>query len=264
VRKIFLLLFCALFAQCAFANVTVLLPVEESVESGDTLSLGNAQPGEIVEIAIERKSGSIEWNSARVEPGLLPDGWGYSAEEKDKSIILSVSIPADARTASQNLAVVAFNDTLEERFNAALNVMPSLVVPEIHAKKMEVSVNECVPFSLKALNNSIAGHKITIKSDLPEYWFSHRDIYLKPLETVELDLEVCGKSPGYREFSFFVDSALNEERFASFPQEISVLPTLHGKYTSIGSGFPFFSPTVLPFYLVDFFLASLSIEFDFS
>ncbi len=263
-RKIFPVLFLVFLLQCSFSSVSVLLPVEQVVESGGTVSLGGLQPGETLEISIEKKSGSIEWVSARIDTDLLPPGWNYSSEKRDRSILLRVQVPAEAKTATQNLGVIAFNDMLEERFNALVNVRKGLIVPEIRALKMEVNVNECAKYRLRALNESIAAHEIEIKSDLPEYWFFPRKISLAPHESLDANLEVCGKSPGYRAFAFFVDSAFNGERFLSSEQEMVVLPTLQGKYTSIGSGFPFFSVTLFPYYLVDFFLSSVSFETDFS
>ncbi len=263
-KKLLLLFFLMLLVQCGFSTVSILLPIEKTVESNGTVLFGSAQAGETVLVSIERKYGNIKWDSARIDESLLPKDWSYSVETKDKSINLMISIPAGERTASRNIVITVFNETLEESFNAVLKIEKGLIVPEIRARKIEVPVNECAVFSLKAFNKSIAGHTIKIESDLPDYWFSSREFSIKPLETIDVNLEVCGKSPGYREFSFYVDSSLNNERIAFFPEEISVLPTLQGEYTSIGSGFPFFSVTVFPFYLVDFFLSSFSLETDFS
>ena len=92
-------------------------------------------------------------------------------------------------------------------------------------------------------------HGTTIKRPVTEF----------PLDdwNLQFDLNVNALAYGKRNFTITVSSLQNSMQQA-FPAELGIAPTLRGKYLASLFGFPFFSPSLLPYYLVNGFLSLLS------
>ena len=56
---------------------------------------------------------------------------------------------------------------------------------------------------------------------------------------------------GYRNYSFYVNSQLNGNLVNLIPARIEALPVLKEKYATGLYGFPFFTVSLLPYYLLE-------------
>lgn len=259
--KRFLVLLCFLLLACqAFADVYLVEPVDRAVLPADSgvISFGKVAGGETLDVVVKKKSGTgPEWDSLSVDNSLLPQGWSSESIETDKTLIARVSIPANAATSTQRLKFTASNSSglaFGESFYATVSVNENLLEASFESLSLGSVVGTPAKFSLVLNNDSIASHSIVVRSSLPEYWFSARAIELAPLETRAVELDVTPYYYGEKNFSFSVDSALNGKTF-SFPARLSVKPTLTGMYGAGMAGFPFFSPAMLPYYLISGFLS---------
>lgn len=260
-KRILLVFFLFFFSLPVFSIVTVLEPAQGTVLAGQTIELGSLMPGEEFKITIDRNGGDNCWSSAWLNKGLLPRGWtALEPVVESKSISLSVSLPSNARIGSQNLEITVLDGStgLEESFNALVLVSEDLVSVQMQSAQKRVPVNSVACYGLSLINGSIASHKVRVSSSLPTYWFKPREISLKPRDSTDANLCVSAFEDGSRDFFFYIDSALFPKRFHSLKARIEIEPTLRGKYSNAIGGFPFFMPTLAPYYFIDSFLSLIS------
>ena len=260
--KRILLVFCyLLFFVPVFSMVTILSPVQGTVSAGQTIELGFLMPGETLKITLDRNGGENSWTAAWVDRALLPRGWGLQEPRvESRSILLAVSLPSNARLGSQNLRVNVLDGStgLEESFNAVVFVKDNLVSAQLQNAQKRVPVKNTTCYNLTLINGSIAVHRIRVSSSLPLYWFGGESIELKPRDSTDANLCVNAFEDGSRDFFFYIDSALFPKRFHSLKVRLEIEPTLSGKYSNSLGGFPFFMPTLAPYYFIDSFLSLIS------
>lgn len=260
--KRFLLAFTLIFVFCtAQASVSILNPVRKTVEPNQTIELGSAMPGETMLVTIDRNAAFHSWSDAWIDAELLPRNWKMPAFLKEeKSLSLKVNIPPSARLGSQNLPITVADERtgIEEKFNAVIFIEKSLVSVAIPETQKGIRVNSTACYKITLFNDSLALHSILVSSSLPKYWFSGIEAEIGPKASIDLNACVNAMVIGSRDFYFYVDSMLFNERFHSIRASIDVLPTARGKYSAPLSGFPFFMPTLVPYYLIDSFLSLLS------
>jgi len=259
--KRLLVLLCLIFLSSqAFASIYIVEPVDQKVETGQEVFLGNIARGETLKLVVKKKSDlALEWNSLEVDTGLLPQGWTVKTIEEDKSLIALVSLPKKAEASTQRIKVTAKNSSeplFSEAFYASVLVNEKLLTASIESPSLETMLGEQPAFNLVLNNDSIAAHSVTIESSLPDYWFGRIETGLKPHETKALALTVQPYSYGEKDFSFTVSSE-HDDTTLSFPVKLMVKPTLTGIYIVPIAGFPFFSPGMLPFYIINSFLSIL-------
>jgi len=255
---VFLVLLIAFSVQ---ADVSILNPEGKAAEPGQTLEFHSVMPGEEIVFTLDRLADTGNWSTAWIEDSFLPEGWtAFPIVKEEKSLELRVGIPAGARLGSQNLPIVVLDEGtgLEERFNAVVFVRDDLVSVQLQKAQERVEVNGTACYKATVINSSLAGHKIVVSSSLPAYWFSGLELELKPKDSIDANLCVNALDDGSRHFYFQFDSALYQKRFHSVNAVLEIEPTLKGKYSSPLAGFPFFMPSLAPFYLIDSFLALLS------
>jgi len=257
--KILLLIAC--FLLLAFpvqAAIYLVEPLDQKVSANDELFFGKVARGETVQVVIKKKSDMAnEWLSLKVEKQLLPPGWKVESVQSDKTLIARVTIPKDAQISTQRIGFAAGNPDAQmfnETFYATVSVNENLLNASIESLNQDAILGETGAFSLLLNNGSIAEHSVSLKSSLPSYWFSSLEIKLKPHETKTVELPVTPQSYGEKNFSFTVSSKLNSKQFV-FPAKMKVKPTIVGMYQSPLAGFPFFSPGLLPYYLINGFLS---------
>ena len=265
VRKLFkrlLVLFCLLLLVFpAYATVYLLEPVDQTLSAGEAVSFGKIARGETLKVVVKKKSDlASEWTSLSVDEQLLPDGWSVESVETDKTLIVHVSVPKNAPISTQRIRFTvssAAAEMFDGAFYATVSVQENLLSASIENLAKAAVFDTETKFSLVLSNDSVADHSVRIESSLPGYWFSSKTVELKPHETKVVELPVFPKSYGEKNFSFIVSSLKNSKRF-SFPAKLNVKPTLAGMYqTSIG-GFSFFSPGMLPSYLINGLLSLIS------
>ncbi len=259
----FLLLLLA--APFAAADVFLVSPFEKQIAANDTIELGSAAPGETVELIFSTKSGKdFAWSKAEIARQ-LPDKWIVSDSAPfAETLIVKITVPVDEQETAQNIKIILlnFNDEKKnESFNALLFVKKNLIKASVFALQKETKVGEPVEFEMQLSNDSIADHVVNISSTLPKFWFEDKRITLKKKTSVdsiqEIKLGVLPRSYGTRDFSFIVNSATNGKQLDKFDARLTVNPTLKGKYAVALYGFPVFTPTLFPYYLVNSFLSFL-------
>lgn len=261
-------LFSFAFALCfsfAHADIFLVSPFEKQIHSRDTVELGSASPGETIELIFSNKSGKdFAWSKAELA-NQLPAGWQVSdSEVYSETLIIKITIPPFEQETAQNLKINMSNfqdEKKNESFNATLFVRKNLISAAITGLQKETSVSEPVDYALRLSNDSIADHSITVSSTLPKYWFDDKIILLKNKNSTgsvqEIKLSVMPRAYGYKDFSFKVISNQNGREIESFNARLKINPTLKGKYSAGIFGFPVFTPTLLPYYLVNSFLSFL-------
>jgi len=260
-KKLGVLVFLLLLANSCFAAIFIVEPVDRKVQNGQSVALGKMARGETVRLIVRKKSDSaVEWDSISVEQELLPKGWNFESSETDKTLIALISSPADAEISTQRIGFTVGNKSqplFSETFYGSISVREKLLTVTVENLNQEALVGQTAQFKLIANNDSIAEHKLLVKSDLPSYWFESRSITIPALSKEEVDLNVGALAYGQRQFRFTVSSLQNDTSF-QFPASLSVKPTLRAKFFSGFIGLPFYSPSLFSQYLFLGFLAWLS------
>ncbi|MFH1234766.1 MAG: hypothetical protein V1493_04100, partial [Candidatus Diapherotrites archaeon] len=192
---------------------------------------------------------------------LLPQDWiAFPAIVENTSISLEVVVPDSAEIRSQTVEVTATDSQtgLEEKINLVVFVEQGLVSALVPDSQQEAKVKGSPCYHVILQNGSIASHKVFVSSSLPKYWFAGIEKEIRPNDFVEFDACINALVIGSRDFYFFVDSARSNERLRSVKASVDVLPTMQGKYSAALNGFPFYMPTLIPYYLIDSALSFFS------
>jgi len=255
--KKLLVIFCFLMlASQAFAAISIVEPVDTKLSDGGKISFGKIAMGEILKVVVKKKSDlGSDWVTIGVEG--LPAGWESETVETDKTLIALISVSPDAEISTQRITFILANDSipsLNESFYGSVSVNESLLDISFESLTIDATLGQPAEFVLTINNDSIASHLIIVESILPYYWFSGKTIEIGPLETEQIQLEVMPYSYGEKIFSFEVYSALNGQSII-FPAKLDVKPNLVGMFRAPAAGFPFFSPGMLPYYLISSLLS---------
>ncbi len=259
-KRLLLALVLLLFVSSAYSDISVLEPVKADVADEGILELGSVSCGETIEIIVKRRFGDFYWDKIVEEQSSVPAGWSFSWEQQRDSLIILVSVPENAVESTQLLKIGLSSD--EDIFapaflNARVSVKKQLLSVDMVNLSQETMVGAPTKFGLSVSNNSIADHRLFVSSTLPSYWFEDIVLEIPAMDTTVFELELVPRSYGPREFSFRIESKLND--FSKmFDAKLLVFQTLSGKYTSVFYGFPFFNISLLPYYFVNSFLALVS------
>ncbi len=262
-KKTLVLVCLLLLSAQAFAAISVVEPVDMKVLPADShiISFGKIARGETLEIVIKKKSDLAgEWVNLEVDEQLLPSGWSVERVDSDKTLIALVTVPTNAPISTQRMRFTAGSQAgqlFDETLYATVSVHESLLSASIENLNQDAILGGKASFNLVLNNDSIAEHSVRVESTLPGYWFFAQTVLLKPHETKTVELPVFPLSYGEKSFSFSVSSTQNSTQF-SFPARMNVKPTLAGIYRTPIAGFPFFSPALLPYYLINGFLSLFS------
>ncbi|MBN1941500.1 MAG: hypothetical protein JW772_04955 [Candidatus Diapherotrites archaeon] len=242
-------LFLALIAP---ANaIHILLPVEATISPNQEIEIGGIAKGETFTIVIGKDSGEgFNWDTVLLS---LPTDWDSTYFVADKTISIDITAP---RQATESIQIININlsssekTRVSESFKIIVTVKSNLLTVAMENLKQEASVGEQVSYKIVASNDSIAKHTIRIASSLPSYWFEPIELTLEPKQKAELEFSMTPKAYGLRQFEFNVASEQNafEKKFDS---EISVAPSIQGKFLASAYAFPVFSPTLFAYYLIN-------------
>jgi len=264
-RKLFkklLLAFCVLCVlSSVHAAVFLIEPVDKKLGNNEEAAFGQIARGETLRVIVNKKSeNTLPWDTIKVDGASLPEGWSAKETATDKSLIAEITAPRNAPPSTQRARFVVSNAAqplFSEGFYGNFLLRENLLAISPENLQQETFVGKGVSFRLKVNNDSIAEHSLEVTSSLPGYWFEPVSLTLQPKEKKSIDLNVNVFSYGERNFSFLVSSKKNDLAIA-FPAKLTIKPTLEGKYTASLFGFPFFSPSLLPNYLINAFAALLS------
>lgn len=259
-KMVFIAVF-VLLAGTAFANITVLKPVEKELPNNGSIELGEISAGQTIEIFLQKKAQKgVLWADAFVDSASIPFDWKVEKSIEDESIILLVTVSPNAVESVQNLKIIVSNSSFSETFIANLFVKTGLLNVDIKNRNQKISIEKNAVFKVILINKSIAPETILISSNLPKYWFESEKISLKPNELKEFDLIVSPKSYGRRNFDFYVKPLSNGRAFTFSDMQLEVYPTLKSKFTEPIYGMPVFTISMIPYYLINSFIAIISMR----
>ncbi len=255
--KRLLVTFCfLLLVSQAFAVISIVEPVDTKLSDDGEISFGKIAGGEILRVVVKKKSDlGSDWVTIGVDG--LPAGWESETVETDKTLIALISLAPNAEISTQRITFTLANDSipsLNESFYGSVYVNENLLDVSFESLTIDATLGQSAEFVLTINNDSIASHLIMVESTLPYYWFSGKTIEVGPLETEQVLIEVMPYSYGEKNFSFEVSSELNNQSL-SFPAKLDVKPNLVGMFRAPAAGFPFFSPGMLPYYLISSLLS---------
>lgn len=260
----FLLL--ALFSS-AYATITIASPVERTVPDGDVVLLGQVQPGETFDLIVSRYAVGVSnkaWSDFTFN---WPVGWkSIIVEQRNNpnTIWYQVSVPQEATAGTINVMVQStpLQDNVSEQITLVIKVSDSLVQADVDNLRQQTVVDQPISFRARVRNNSIAKTDLIVYSNLPALWYRPVTVQLPPNSEQEVVLTVKPGAYGTKPVSFSVERTNTRVReegrlVAQFNGEMIVTPTLKSKFTSALSGFPFFTPSLSPYYLINGFLSLL-------
>lgn len=266
-KRFLVFLFAILsFLSSASALVSLVSPVAQQLEPNSSFSLGSIMPGETLELVFSNDDGKNGvWNKVEIAEGSLPSSWIVKEPEVfAESLAISIMVPTTEVEKLQSIRVRlsdARNPLHAQEVSLKVLVKNDLLSASFSPLQESVPLGKRALYKLVLVNNSLAPHTVAVRSSMPSFWFQPLAVTLppkpNPAARQEFQLEVYPKAYGLKNFSFFVDSALNEKRLASVPFDLLVRPTLAGKFQSALFGFPFFSPNLSPFYFFNALLGSL-------
>ncbi len=250
------------FSATALAGVAMLYPEKAALNAGETVQVGNVSRGETFDLAFSDNSGGgFAWDSISIAPNYLPPGWEVvSTSVNDASLTAKVRVPNYANPGNYPLQVSLSNaaNSKKEAVTVAITLKENtLDVSFARGTGNVANAGEKVLYKAIATNNSIAPETVKLSANLPSTWFSEKTLELKPNTTQEIELAVTPFASGKHDFAFTAYSIQKASVVKSFSSELVVRPTLKGKLSSMFSGFPFFTFTLLPFQLLDSYLSLL-------
>ncbi|MBU1120938.1 hypothetical protein KJ660_03615, partial [Candidatus Micrarchaeota archaeon] len=165
---------------------------------------------------------------------------------------------------TKNIRIKLFNEEVpssNEYFDAVFNVKNNLLFANIQNLKQSTVVGEPVSYTVTLFNQSIADHYVGISSTLPTYWMEKKEVLVEAGKMNSFEVKVSPRTVGgagnIKEFKFILTSKLNDSELEYFDSELTIQPTIKNKFSSTLYGFPFFSLTLLPYYLINSFISLL-------
>lgn len=247
------------------ASVFLVSPVSQELEPNASFLLGSVMPGETLELIFSNEDGKgAVWDRIEIVSESLADSWTVSSPQFfAESIVVSLQIPPTETEKLQVFRVRLWenaNPLHAQEFSLQLFVKNDLVFSSVSSLQDSIVLGESATYKLVLVNNSLSSHSVVVRSSLPSFWFEPHWVFLEPKPSPgavrELTLQIKPQAYGLRDFSFWVDSELNDKRLAVFENQLLIEPTLKGKFQSGLFGFSFFSPNLSVFYFFNALLGS--------
>ena len=243
----------------AYASVHIVSPIDRTVADNGYLETGAISNAETLEIIVDKDSQKgFEWSAISADTSAFGNG-ASETEQADETLILKIKIPKNAEEKQYSFPVTVSNsqNQASESFTVLVDVKKQLWSASLMDVTTEATVGDEIEYRILLINDSIAPHTININPNLPTYWTHARQVTLQPKKTHEVVLKVTPATQGKRLVVFNINSALNGySKNLSFA--LDVKPTLFSKYEAVQFGLPFFSISLLPYYLIDALLALVS------
>jgi len=258
-KRTSLAIFLLLMTSAASAEVTLLSPSEIAISPNGKVDIGSVQPGDTLLLSFSKKTdygNEVKWKEISEELSVLPANWKFS-EFQDNELTLTaiIEVAKSAPPNPYNLKIAFESNSAAvpaESVNLRVLVSENLLQTSIVNLKQETSVDQVAVFTLKVDNTgSIASHRVLVNSSLSSSWFNPIVVEVSPNEIKEMDLSVKPQHYGTVPFKFTLNSLNNGSIIAVYDSELNVKPTLVGKYTAALSGFPIFSISLVPYYMIN-------------
>jgi hypothetical protein len=248
----------------AHASVTVVTPNSSTVlDQGQFFDYGNIEAGDQFTLTIANEISpetEVTWQQLRIDTENLPSGW----KVKDSSIggkvlTATITVPQSQEKNAFNIKAIAVNEGkgLEAGIQVRVYVRKDLVEADVTNTLQETFVKETATFQLTLINNSVAEKTVIVSSTLPTLWIPQKTVMLAPNEVKTVSLDVIPRVYGWKNFEFKVENAKTQAVLDIIPVTLNVKPLLKEKYEASLYGFPFYSVSLLPYYLINSFLSLL-------
>jgi hypothetical protein len=264
-KKLFVLALLVFILSSVKADVSVIVSESSKLvlQDGDVRSLGNAQPGETLHLTIASATGyeGMEWEKLVIPQNELPPGFeAVDSPKGGKTLTARIKVPVDAPKDVFQFRATALardNAVSPETVTLRLAVKEGLLLASLAQPVKETFINEPVEFELTLINSSIADHKVSIGSNLPALWLKGQEVTVKAGEEKKVKLEIIPRIDGPKDVYFRIDSLENGEALDLIKANLKVKPELKEKYGTGFYGFPFFTLSLLPYYLINSFISLL-------
>lgn len=261
-KKLLVLSLLLLIAGYASADISIVNPVEKRLLSGERAELGSVQAGETLILSIDSKTGYKDmpsWTQAVFVKGTIPANWkALDSKIAAQTLVLTLQVPKNEKKGAHNIKIKLVEETgrvPSEEAQILIYVEQDLMTNEITELAKDAVVDDKVVFNLVVINDSLAGHDITISSSLPRYWFEPIKLKVNSLSALTQSLPVNAYVYGTKDFEFYITSNLTGERLETFSARINIKPTPKSKFAASLNGLPFFTPNLIPYYLIDAFIS---------
>ncbi len=247
-NKFFLVFFVFVLFLSFGSALKVVFPVEAEY-LGNSIELGRISPGQSFELIVFDE----RFDSVSVEGQF--SSWAEESVFQGKNISVVLTVPENASFGTKKISFSAFNSvSMEaESFDVLVNVQNDLWSVNISNLQNQTQVNFPAEYFLVFSNESIGQQKILVFSNLPSYWFESKTFIVEPKSVLKESVFVYPKHYGKRQFTFSFESLFSDEK-KEFLSVLSVESSLSSKYSASLYGFPFFTPSLFPFYLIESFI----------
>ena len=244
----------------SYAYVHLLSPIDAKLAGEEEISIGKMQPAETFELVFSRESGlsAASWDSLEI---FLPNNaWEQETEKQDKSFIIKIAVPKDAK---QNIYRIGFEFSNNKGIVADQKVYVKAEAKkgllEFRKKKIEeyVEVNQKAFFEIEIQNSSLADHGIKISSDLSKAWFLPLTETIEAKSTKTISISVTPRTVGIKEFYFKVESVNSGEEITTIDASVEAKPSFASKFSSAAYSLPFMDFALLPQRLIVSLIALL-------
>jgi hypothetical protein len=177
----------------------------------------------------------------------------FSIEKKDYLEYILLFIKSDEETpkTNYNFELITLGAT-EERANVYFVVKENLLDVSFLNYSDLVRVDEKGEYEILLINNSDADAKFEIIPKIPWFWTNKKSIFVDvgKQSTEIVALEVFPRMQGEHFFDVDIKSSNFFKKFTLF---VEAKPTLNSKFSSAVNGFPIYSVSLLPSYLINSF-----------
>jgi len=247
-NKFFLVLASFLLLFSFASALKVVFPVEAEY-NGNSIELGKISPGQSFELIVFDE----RFNGLEVESPF--SDWSQESVFEGKNISIKLNIPLDASLGTKKISFTSFNSDsgLTESFDVLINIQNDLWSVNVSDLDKKTKVNSDTEYLVIFSNESIGEQKISVYSDLPSFWFKPQTFEVNAKSILKESINITPKHYGQRQFNFLFKSDVSGEEI-KFNSKLSVESSILSKYSAPLYGFPFFTPSFFPYYLVESFV----------
>ncbi|MFH0714749.1 MAG: hypothetical protein V1847_03280 [Candidatus Diapherotrites archaeon] len=257
-KALLILAFLLAFSASALAEIQLIYPVEQTVESGQVIDLNVMQPGETLKLIFNANivtQKADRWSS--IEISNLPEQWRGEivSQQNPNTLVVDIFVPSNAQPSTYSFNVILKDEAqnVSETVEVIVGIRSNLLSFSIDNAQPKTIAGETVIVKLTANNDSVAAHPIRIDSTLPAPWMRGMEISLEPKSFQTIELNIVPQASGKKNFQISILDGNSRQILKSFDMQLEATPTLKSKYEASLYGFPFFSPGLLPYYLINAF-----------
>lgn len=245
-KKIVLLLLCCVLVSAA--HITVLKPVQDSLEPGEALDLGVIGPGQKVEIVIDRGSGEKNpsggealWDRALVDEASLPLGWaredGQFYESPMRAYVSAAKDAADGEYEFYFSVIDEYEGAATTRAKCKVRVSRDVFKAALANDEATAGVDQPATYYLLLKNDSSASDSFELTvNGLPGGLLEPRKIFVPYKSERLVAYPVSSGEAGEFALEFSVKSLSSSSMSASLPATLETERSLYNDMRATSHG----------------------------